>query len=68
MQQYVAKRLVFGGVTVLLVTMILFLLVNAMPGDVIETQAAGYLSADEIDEYRHDVGLDKPINTGEFHS
>ena len=43
-------------------SLILFLLVNALPGDLVERQLAGSgLSYEQIDEVRHEYGLDRPI-------
>ncbi len=46
----------------ILMSLILFLLVNALPGDLVERQLAGSgLSYEQIAEVRHEFGLDRPI-------
>ncbi len=63
MQQYILKRLLFSVPVVFFMLVLLFLLVNAMPGDVVDNLLAGSgLTADEIALYKHDVGLDRPVH------
>src|SRR3990172_1223702 len=61
MQQYLLRRLLFSIPVLFLTLLILFLVVNAMPGDVVDSVVAGSnLSAEEKAQNKHDVGLDKP--------
>lgn len=46
---------------------LVFLMVNAMPGDVVDSRLAGSgLTRQEIDEYRDEIGLNEPLYTQFF--
>lgn len=67
MQEYIVRRLLYSIPVVFLTLLILFLIINAIPGDVVDVQTAGTtLSEEAIEEYRHDVGLDRPLFTRFF--
>ncbi len=56
------RRLLWAIPTLILMTLILFLLVNWLPGDIVERQLAGSgLSYEGIQEYKAEIGLDRPV-------
>jgi peptide/nickel transport system permease protein len=62
MRNYILRRLIWAIPTLFLMTLILFLLVNWLPGDVVEGQLAGSgLPREEIDAYKHELGLDRSV-------
>jgi peptide/nickel transport system permease protein len=62
MRQYVIRRLVLSGLVVFFVVLLVFLLVSAMPGDVIDSRLAGTgMSQDQIDAYKEEIGLNDPL-------
>jgi peptide/nickel transport system permease protein len=68
MRTYIIRRLLLIIPTLFLVTVIVFLTVRLIPGDVIDLMASnvegtGEVTAEEIAEMiRHDLGLDQPIH------
>ncbi len=67
MGQYILRRLLLSIPVLFLASVILFMIVNAMPGDVVDNQLAGSgLSEEQIAQYKHEIGLDKPIFTRYF--
>ncbi|MGE3857622.1 MAG: ABC transporter permease [Dehalococcoidia bacterium] len=61
MTKYIARRLVLLAPTVFLVTLIVFSLMRAMPGDAASLQIGDTASRDEIDALRRQLGLDRPL-------
>ena len=62
MRKYILRRLLLGIPAVFLMSLILFLLVNALPGDIVERQLAGSgLTYEQLDQVKHDFGLDRPV-------
>lgn len=63
MSQYVVRRLLLMVPTVLVVSFIIFALVNLMPGDVVLQRLADSPSFRDEDaaELRHKLGIDQPI-------
>ncbi|TBL76300.1 ABC transporter permease [Paenibacillus thalictri] len=65
MTTFIIRRLLESLVTLLLVSMIIFLAIRLLPGDPIQTVIAqsdlSGMSAEKIAELRHQYGLDKPI-------
>jgi len=59
--EYAAKKLILGVFIVLTVTIILFGIMQAMPGDPVELIAGERVSPERIAEIRAQWGLDKPI-------
>ena len=65
MTTYIFRRLITGVITLLIVTLLIFLMLRLLPGDPIFM----YLSTDEyrenteetIEQLRHEFGLDKPL-------
>ncbi|HEY91447.1 MAG TPA: ABC transporter permease [Dehalococcoidia bacterium] len=64
MIHYVIRRLLFLIPTILLVTIIVFLSIRLIPGDVVDVIQAGMAGAGEIDRetVAHALGLDVPIH------
>ena len=66
MIRFLARRLVYMAVTLLLVSLVSFLIVQAAPGDYAAIYAAkkaatgAIITQAEIDATRHELGLDKP--------
>ena len=65
MQRYIVRRLIFAIPTLLLVSLIIFSLVRLLPGDVVIARIAeeGYLSPEDLDSMRAELGLDRPFLT-----
>ena len=64
MLQYVLKRLLLMIPTLIGAAFLVFFLLRMLPGDVCEIRLAGtglYVSQDEIDLCRNDLGLDDPL-------
>jgi peptide/nickel transport system permease protein len=67
MRNYIIRRLLLILPTLLLVTIIVFLLVRFIPGSAIELMAAQRIGESEVtfedlvDQIKHDLGLDQPI-------
>ena len=63
MGAYIARRTLAGLGTVLLVATITFLLVRALPGDVllVKLGETGRMSDQQMAAARHEMGLDKPL-------
>lgn len=59
--EYAAKKLILGVFIVLTATIILFGIMQAMPGDPVELLAGERVSPERIAEIRAQWGLDKPI-------
>jgi len=59
--EYAAKKLILGVFIVLTVTITLFGIMQAMPGDPVELIAGERVSPERIAEIRAQWGLDKPI-------
>ncbi len=61
MTKYIARRLVLLVPTVILVTVIVFTLMRAMPGDAASLQIGDSASRDQIETLRAQLGLDRPL-------
>lgn len=64
MGAYVVNRLWTGLITLLLVSFLVFGMLNLIPGDIVGTLMGdqGYTQA-EANQIRHELGLDKPVAT-----
>lgn len=64
MQDYLARRLFLGVLTVLLVATIIFLVLRVIPGDIVDAMLGGealtITNQASVDAMRHDLGLDQP--------
>ena len=61
MRTYVYRRLLLVPITVLLLSMFVFGLVRAVPGDVVASKLENSYSQDQADELLAHFGLDKPL-------
>jgi peptide/nickel transport system permease protein len=61
MREYLLKRVLLMVPTLLLVTVLVFLMIRMIPGDVVIQMLEGYAYADTVEALRHELGLDKPI-------
>jgi peptide/nickel transport system permease protein len=63
MKQYVLRRVMLAVPTLLLVSIIVFLMMRLMPGDVATRMVEGHAYAPTLEALRRDLGLDRPIAT-----
>ncbi len=63
MQAYIIRRLLLSLPTLVLVTVGSFALIRLVPGDVVVAKVAGSGNTANLDQIRHDLGLDKPFYT-----
>lgn len=68
MQQYLARRLIFGVLTAILVSLLVFALMRIAPGDVAQSIAAeqaggeeGTVSEEQLEQIREALGLNRPL-------
>jgi peptide/nickel transport system permease protein len=61
-KQYVVRRVVLAVPTLFLVSIIVFLLLRLMPGDVATRMVEGHAYAPTLAALRHDLGLDRPMH------
>ena len=61
MTDYIVRRLALLVPTVILVTVIVFTLMRAMPGDAASLQIGDSASRDQIETLRRQLGLDRPL-------
>jgi peptide/nickel transport system permease protein len=61
MREYLLKRVLLMVPTLLLVTVLVFLMHNMLPGDTVIQMLEGYAYADTVEALRRELGLDKPI-------
>jgi peptide/nickel transport system permease protein len=61
MREYLLKRVLLMVPTLLLVTILVFLMIRMIPGDVVIQMLEGYAYADTVEALRQELGLDKPI-------
>jgi peptide/nickel transport system permease protein len=62
MKQYVLRRLVLAVPTLFFVSVIVFLIMQLMPGDVATRMVEGHAYAPTLDALRKDLGLDRPLH------
>jgi peptide/nickel transport system permease protein len=58
---YVARRILLALLTLWGVSIVVFALVRALPGDAVVALLADYAYARDVEEMRHRLGLDRPI-------
>lgn len=63
MKRYIIKRILLIIPTLILVTFFVFCIVRLIPGDVVELMVAEQGYADDEEELREMLGLDKPLHT-----
>jgi peptide/nickel transport system permease protein len=61
-RQYVLRRLALTLPTLFLVSVIVFLMLRLMPGDVATRMVEGHAYAPTLAALRHDLGLDRPMH------
>jgi peptide/nickel transport system permease protein len=61
MREYLLKRVLLMVPTLFLVTILVFLLMRFIPGDVVIQMLEGYAYADNVETLRRELGLDRPI-------
>lgn len=65
MTAYIIRRLLIGLITILLITLIVFLVMRLLPGDplilYLSAGEMGQMTSDQIQEMRHKFGLDKNL-------
>ncbi|MBI4635276.1 MAG: ABC transporter permease [Candidatus Rokubacteria bacterium] len=62
MKRYVLRRVALAIPTLFAVSLIVFLLMRLMPGDVATRMVEGHAYAPTLDALRRDLGLDRPIH------
>ena len=62
MKPYVIRRVALAVPTLFLVSVIVFLLLRLMPGDVATRMVEGHAYAPTLTALRHDLGLDRPLH------
>jgi len=60
---YVLRRALLAIPTLLLVSIVVFVMMRLMPGDVVTRMVEGQGYAATLDALRHDLGLDRPVLT-----
>ncbi|GBD11404.1 Dipeptide transport system permease protein DppB [bacterium HR23] len=61
MRQYVLRRGLFVIPTLVMVTIVVFLMLRFLPGDVVHQMLEGYAYAPTVEALRRELGLDKPL-------
>ncbi len=67
MTTYITRRILLGILVLLLVTIMVFLVMRLLPGDPLtlfisqSQMSSGQLTQDQLNELRHQFGLDKPL-------
>jgi len=62
MRQYVLRRVALAIPTLILVSLIVFLMMRLMPGDVATRMVEGHAYAPTLDALRKELGLDRPVH------
>jgi peptide/nickel transport system permease protein len=62
MREYLLKRVLLMVPTLFLVTILVFLMMRLIPGDVVLQMLEGYAYADTVEALRRELGLDRPIH------
>ena len=57
----ITKKILTAIPVLLVVSIVLFLLLNVMPGDAADSMAAADATAEEIAQLREDLGLNDPM-------
>ena len=61
MTNYIIRRLIFAFLTLFGVSLVTFLVVNAVPADPAAVIAGPYANAQTVENIRHQLGLDRPL-------
>ncbi len=62
MKQYVVRRVALAMPTLFLVSLVVFLMMRLMPGDVATRMVEGHAYAPTLDALRKELGLDQPVH------
>ena len=62
----IGQRLVLGAITLLVVSVVIFIAVNALPGDFAQAILGQGATPEAIESIRRDLGLDQPMLTRYF--
>jgi len=62
MRQYILRRVVLAIPTLVLVSLIVFLMMRLMPGDVATRMVEGHAYAPTLEALRKELGLDRPVH------
>jgi peptide/nickel transport system permease protein len=62
MREYLLKRVLLMVPTLFLVTVLVFLMMQLLPGDVVIQMLEGYAYADSVETLRRELGLDRPLH------
>jgi peptide/nickel transport system permease protein len=62
MKQYALRRVALAVPTLFFVSVIVFLIMQLMPGDVVTRMVEGHAYAPTLDALRKDLGLDRPLH------
>ena len=63
MLRFIAKRIALSLVTLIVVTVIVFFMTKILPGDIARQKLGRDASAESVEIYRQEQGLDKPLVT-----
>ncbi len=58
---YIVRRLLFGIIVIFLVTIIIFYLIQMLPGDPARTALGDMASREQVEALRHELWLDRPL-------
>ncbi|MCS7207185.1 MAG: ABC transporter permease [Dehalococcoidia bacterium] len=61
MRQYILRRMFYVVPTLFVVTIVVFLMLRFLPGDVVHQMLEGYAYAPTVEALRKELGLDRPI-------
>lgn len=61
MREYILKRIFLVFPTLFIVSLLVFLMLRLIPGDVVMQMLEGYAYADTVEALRKELGLDKPF-------
>ena len=61
MANYIARRLLLGAIVIFLVSIIVFCLVQILPGDPALYILGTNAPKEQLDFFRHEWGLDRPL-------
>src|ERR671938_725042 len=62
MREYLFKRVLLMVPTLFLITVLVFLMIRMIPGDMVIQMLEGYAYADTVAALRRELGLDKPLH------
>jgi peptide/nickel transport system permease protein len=63
MIRFIFKRLGLAAITLVLVSMIVFITAQILPGNIGRNVLGGFATQESVDKFNHDLGLDRPLFT-----